>query len=59
MLNLLIGLYQKSKFHKFNFQNCKFTFISPLQTSPEGAALKSPSGDLGVLTASDFQIVSF
>ena len=32
--------------------NCKFTFISPLQTSPEGAAMKSPSGDLGVLIVS-------
>jgi len=27
---------------------CKFSFKLPLQTSTKGAALKSPSGDLGV-----------
>jgi hypothetical protein len=30
--------------------NCKFSFISPLQTFPEGAAFKSLTGDLGVLS---------
>jgi hypothetical protein len=39
--------------------NCKFTFSLPLQTSPEGAALKSPSGDLGVLTVLYFKIVIY
>ena len=42
----------KVKISQMQLSNCKFNFISPLQTSPKGAALKSPSGDLWVLTVS-------
>jgi len=51
-------LYQKSKFHKCNLQIVSSPSFHPSlpaagrQTSPEGVALKSPSGDLGVLTVS-------
>ena len=57
--NVLVDVVSKVKISKIQLSNCKFSFISPLQTSPEGTALKSPSGDLGALTVSDFQIVSF
>jgi len=42
----------KVKISQIQLSNWMFNFISPLQTSPEGAAWKSPSGDLGVLTVS-------
>jgi hypothetical protein len=42
----------KVKISQIQLSNWMFNFISPLQTSPEGAALKSSSGDLGVLPVS-------
>jgi hypothetical protein len=38
----------KVRFLFIELTNCTQDFVLPLQTSPEGAALKSPSGDLGV-----------
>ena len=46
------GAVSKVEFLILELTNCNYNVGLPLQTSPNGATLKSPSGDLGGLALS-------